>query len=287
VVVIYPGKLNDRVIVFINMPTTKDSRSIGASHSNVWSAASDNDEKFIQRWVSKVRSFRIGGTTRKRRGLEYGRTIIKGESTTSIQTRQYTNHNTGRSVSRSLAQRKLQSGPNFVVHGRPGDGGGIGGLPQNIAEPDVWTGWTCLMCASASGHVSIVKMLLGAGASPMFPSRDESKITAAHVAAQHGRFKILKLLMDVSPRVIKRRSSSSTESKTPFHMACETDRFKIVQWLLENDNSEDHGLVDIITEDDEYGYTKRVTDLLAEHRQIHKDRKFMIKANAMRAELGF
>jgi|TARA_B110000090_G_C13288799_1_gene411107 hypothetical protein len=220
--------------------------------------------------------------------LEYGR-VIQTSTQKSKQTRQYDNRNTGRSIVPSVAQRRLQAGPDFVVQGRPGDGGGTLALPTNIDEPDVWNGWSPLMCASASGHLAIVELLLGAGANPMFPSRDEHRMTAAHVAAQQGRFKVLRRLLEINPKVLyrKNKSSSAMQRQTPFHLACETDRYGMVQWLLENDTTEDHRLVGVITEDDENGYVERVVDLLAQHRKTHKDQKFMLKAQQMRAELGF
>ena len=175
----------------------------------------------------------------------------------------------------SVAQRRLQ--------------GGTLALPTNIDEPDVWNGWSPLMCASASGHLAVVELLLGAGANPMFPSRDEHRMTAAHVAAQQGRFKVLRRLLEINPKVLyrKNKSSSAMQRQTPFHLACETDRYGMVQWLLENDKTEDHRLVGVISEDDENGYVERVVDLLATHRKIMKDQKFMLRAQQMRAELGF
>jgi hypothetical protein len=104
--------------------------------------------------------------------LEYGR-VIQTSTQKSKQTRQYDNRNTGRSIVPSVAQRRLQAGPDFVVQGRPGDGGGTLALPTNIDEPDVWNGWSPLMCASASGHLAIVELLLGAGGGPDVHARSE------------------------------------------------------------------------------------------------------------------
>ena len=266
---------------------TKMLRSKGSTHSDVWSAASDNDHAFIQRWTRKLREHQRGGLTRKRRGLEYGRAIVGSEDTTASQTRQYDAKNTGTCSCPNNAQRRLQDGPRFVVAGRPGDGGGAGSMPKSVDEPEAWSGWTPLMCAAANGHGVIVEELLAAGASPIFPSRDKARVTAAHVAAQNGRSKILQRLVAIAPKVMYRRTSDEDGARTPLHKAAETDRLKLVKWMLTSDPSDDHRLVSVISEDDEYSYSERITDMLAEHRKTHSDQKFVLKAKQMRANLGF
>ena len=253
---------------FLSLSSLK--RKVGKSKQqyilSVWSAASSNNQKFVQRWVRKLRQRKIGGARCRAR---------TGKATTQL------------SVCPSPAQRRLNAGPKFVVEGRPGDGGGCGDTPHDVDAPDVWSGWTPLMCASACGHAGIVEMLLGAGASPSCVARDATRMTAAHFAAQQGRLDILQRLVEVAPAVVYCRSSSSTDRKTPFHMACETDRFALVQWLLETDTTEEHRLVGVVAEDDESGYPDRIVDVLAEHRKIHTDRKFVIKAQRMRSAMGF
>jgi hypothetical protein len=249
-------------------------RSTGCTHSDVWSAAADNDHVFIRRWTAIIRRRHTSGRiTRKRRG--YGIASTASSRNTK---------NTLTCTVPSVAQRRLQSGTGFVVLGRPGDGGGALGMPLNVDEPEVWSGWTALMCAAAGGHTDVVAALLAAGASPMTPSCTEARVTAGHVAAQQGRLNVLQLVMQVAPKVVYKRN---LHHKTPLHMACETNRVQMVEWLLDNDATEDHGLVGMITEEDEESYTENISEVLAIHRKTHSDRKFVLRAQQMRASLGF
>ena len=75
------------------------------------------------------------------------------------------------------------------------------------------------------------------------------------------------------------------ERQTCLHAACTANRVSIVRWLLDQDSSDDHGLVSVIGDDEMY--VEAVNDILDAHRKTHKDLAFMIRAKKMRATLGF
>ena len=251
---------------------SKRNRSTGSTHSDVWSASSDGDLIYIQKWTNRLRSniSRVSQSLSSRNNKTSRSTTIPLMLTIP-----------------SKAQRKLQSGSNFVVTGRPGDGGGSNTMPLNVEETEIWSGWTPLMCAAAGGHYDIVELLLAANASVITISKDEAQVTAGHLAAKNGRLQVLQRLVAIEPKVVYCKSSTVNGSKTPLHMACDTNRINIVNWLLDSDASEDHKLVSVITEDDEIRYEEKISELLAAHRKTHTDAKFIIRAKVMRASLGF
>lgn len=138
------------------------------------------------------------------------------------------------------------------------------------------------MLAAANNHYDVVSLLLSAGASPVMTSEDEIGNTALHLACKHGRLRVMKFLVEVSP---KGMYVMNNRRQTCLHAACATNRVDIVRWLLDHDTSEDHGLVSVIRDDEIF--EEAVTEILEAHRKTHQDLAFMIRAKKMRASLGF
>ena len=65
--------------------------------------------------------------------------------------------------------------------------------PVVVDSPDE-AGWTALMYAANAGHETIVRLLLGAGASVHL--ENDAKETALHLAAEHGRTEVARLLLE-------------------------------------------------------------------------------------------
>lgn len=225
----------------------------------MWCAASRGDDVLISSWCAHLRSLCYGGirhTMTRAGGLPRRREIVRAK------------------VKAGAWQR--------AACGRAGDVVSATDFPRCVDCYDVWTGWTPLMLAVANDRKNVVRLLLAAGASPVATSEDTTRQTALHIACTNGRLEMLKLLMKVSP---KGAYVMDNERQTCLHAACTAKRVSIVQWLLDQDSSDDHGLVSVIGDDEMY--VEAVNDILDVHRKTHKDLAFMIRAKKMRASLGF
>ena len=255
---VYLGKNADLYEYLYFRPTKKmpgrGRRKPTSKSSSVWDAASRGDTRFIATWCAGIRSIKScarhhpivrGGGIPRRRGVVHQKT-----------------------------RRNCRC--------RAGDIVVIEDCPKNIDCLEPWTGWTPLMLAVSNNHFDTVRILLSAGASPEITADDVKGQTALHIACTHGRFKLLKMLMTVSPRGVFVKDKLL---QTCLHAACEANRLDILRWILRQDATEDHSLVSVIREDEIF--EDAVTEILEEHRKIHKDQEFMIRAKKMRAELGF
>jgi hypothetical protein len=227
--------------------------------SGVWDAASRGDHALIAAWCAQLRSLHCGGLRH---------TMVRA---------------VGLPRRRAVARTKAKAGgTRAALRARSGDVVSVAEWPRHVDCCDVWTGWTPLMLAVANNHKYVVHLLLAAGASPVATSEEATGGTALHVACRHGRLGIMKSLMGVSP---KGAYVMDNRRQTCLHAACATNRVGILRWVLDQDKSEDHGLVSVIGDDEMF--EEAVTDTLEAHRKTHKDLAFMIRAKKMRASLGF
>ena len=90
-------------------------------------------------------------------------------------------------------------------------------------------GRSALQLAAASGHINIVRILLDAGAA--VDHQDEvDRVTALHLAAQHGFSQTVSMLCDHSANVyIKNRSGFGA-----LHVACQNGHNQTCRVLLIN-----------------------------------------------------
>lgn len=107
-----------------------------------------------------------------------------------------------------------------------------GGVDLNVADMD---GWTPLVVAVHLGRVSMVRMLLSAGAEfdqefryePYLFERPVNRLTTIHMAAIYGQYEIVKLLVEAGASIEAR----DEDGRTPAMVAKQYDRTKIRLYL--------------------------------------------------------
>lgn len=126
----------------------------------------------------------------------------------------------------------------------------------NICRPGVWSknGYSILMDAAEAGQLSIVELLLEAGANPNYADEDEGK-TAMLCAVTSCNSEVVLCLIEAGANV----DSPNVNGKTPLMRAAELGLSRIVEMLIEfgaDVKATDNGNMSVAWYAEKMGYTE-------------------------------